>query len=42
MPRQRPKIIGPLLPKGGHRTLGTKKRRAENAQLLAVQLAKEG
>ncbi len=26
MPRGRPKLIGPLLPKGGSRTLNTKKR----------------
>ena len=38
MPRGRPKIIGPLLPKGGYKSLTTKKRLAENAAAYAVKV----
>jgi hypothetical protein len=38
MPRGRPKLIGPLLPKGGYKSLTTKKRLAENAAAYAVKV----
>jgi hypothetical protein len=39
MPRGRSKLIGPLLPKGGYKSLTTKKRLAENAAAYAAAYA---
>lgn len=39
MPRGRPKMIGPKLPKGGYRSLITKKKLAETARLMAAVAA---
>lgn len=36
MPRGRPKLIGPRLPKGGYKSLTTKKRLAATAAALAT------